>query len=407
MTSIHQRLLQRISSLSENEKTQLLLQLEEQALPANRRKHPRIPFFTEVTYAQGEKDTAADTREFSRNLSIEGMFIETSEPLQVGQTVYARFSVPGLDDYLHIPATVVRYNADGMGVRFQRPLPPHLKQFFEKAGLHSHRMHFRAYLKTVLKALMPPALLKRCKAQQERLRTRLTPLSRMRHWGPEHFCPICESRIRKFQPRYGSNSHRSGARCPVCYSLERHRLDWLFLKTNTQLMNANSKRLLHVAPEPMLERLFAKLDNLKSVTLDLEERNADIRGDLTALPCLSSSFDAIYCSHVLEHIPDDRMALTELYRVLKCDGWALLQVPVTATATIEDPTITDPVMRAKIFGQPDHLRRYGPDFAERLHVAGFDVRIYNAEDIVHSPDELFRIGIQPNRKIFYCRKHNE
>lgn len=172
-------------------------------------------------------------------------------------------------------------------------------------------------------------------------------------------------------------------------------------------MNANYIRLLHVAPEPMFERLFAKLDNVKSVTLDLEERNADIRGDLTVLPCLSSSFDAIYCSHVLEHIPDDRMAIAELYRVLKCDGWALLQVPITATATIEDPTVTDPIMRAKIFGQHDHLRRYGPDFTERRHGAGFNVTVYNPEDIVSSPEKLIRIGIQPDRKIFYCRKGSE
>ena len=61
-------------------------------------------------------------------------------------------------------------------------------------------------------------------------------------------------------------------------------------------------------------------------------------------------FDVIYCSHVLEHVDDDRKAINELYRILKHGGWAAIMVPITAPSTIEDPTMIDPTERECLFG---------------------------------------------------------
>lgn len=74
-------------------------------------------------------------------------------------------------------------------------------------------------------------------------------------------------------------------------------------------------------------------------------------------------FDVIICSHVLEHIKDDRKAIHELFRVLKQKGIAFLQVPISKKAkdTFEDFTITSPKEREKYFGQKDHVRIYGQD----------------------------------------------
>ena len=46
--------------------------------------------------------------------------------------------------------------------------------------------------------------------------------------------------------------------------------------------------------------------------------------DLTALDIPDQSRTLIWCSHVLEHIPDDRKALTEMFRVLEPGGLAVL-----------------------------------------------------------------------------------
>jgi ubiquinone/menaquinone biosynthesis C-methylase UbiE len=88
--------------------------------------------------------------------------------------------------------------------------------------------------------------------------------------------------------------------------------------------------------------------------------------DITDIQYPDNTFDVIYCSHVLEHVPDDRKAMREFARVLKPEGWAVFMVSLSEEHTIEDPSITSPAERERLFGQHDHVRRYGPDFKDRL-----------------------------------------
>jgi SAM-dependent methyltransferase len=119
------------------------------------------------------------------------------------------------------------------------------------------------------------------------------------------------------------------------------------------------------------------------------------------------SFDVIYCSHVLEHVQDDGKAMAELHRVLKDDGWAILLVPIMAEATFEDPTIVDPAERARIFGQEDHVRIYGPDYVDRLRGAGFSVRSFEVNDIC-TVENAINMGLtDASGSIFYCTKMRE
>ena len=87
------------------------------------------------------------------------------------------------------------------------------------------------------------------------------------------------------------------------------------------------------------------------------------------------AFDTIICSHVLEHVPADAKAMSELFRVLRPGGVAIIQVPYAddCAETDEDPSVTDPLERERRFGQFDHVRIYGRDFADRLRRAGFVV----------------------------------
>ena len=127
--------------------------------------------------------------------------------------------------------------------------------------------------------------------------------------------------------------------------------------------------------------------------------------DLTNLTFEDNSFDCIICYHVLEHIPDDKKAMRELYRVLKPTGWAILQVPLLKGIyeTREDLSITSPEMRRKLYGQEDHVRYYGLDYKDRLESSGFDVRIDNFSATL-APALINRFRLIANEDIYFCTK---
>jgi SAM-dependent methyltransferase len=121
-------------------------------------------------------------------------------------------------------------------------------------------------------------------------------------------------------------------------------------------------------------KLLRAVDGLHYVSADLSVA-ADVRLDVTALPFADRSFDAVVCNHVLEHVDDDRAAMNEFRRVLRPDGWAILQSPLDPSRpiTYEDPSVKEPADRERLFGQFDHVRLYGRDYYDRLDAAGFDV----------------------------------
>ena len=190
--------------------------------------------------------------------------------------------------------------------------------------------------------------------------------------GDNHECPICENKFRKMLP-YG-NKGAVNRLCPSCLSLERHRLIWLYLKQKTGFFTDNLK-VLHIAPEQSFFKRFKALENLDYTTGDLESPIVDIHFDIQNIPFEDNTYDVVMANHVLEHIPDEYKATSELYRILKPGGWAILQVPINPNfkETYEDKSITDPKEREKHFGQYDHLRYHGLDYASRLEKSGFKV----------------------------------
>jgi hypothetical protein len=109
---------------------------------------------------------------------------------------------------------------------------------------------------------------------------------------------------------------------------------------------------------------------------------------------------------VLEHVADDRGAMRELARVLSPSGWAVLQVPITTGITFEDFAITGTLEREEAFGQWDHVRRYGHDYADRLAEAGFTVNVIPVRDLA-SPAEIARMRLDSAEQIFFCRKRQK
>jgi SAM-dependent methyltransferase len=222
--------------------------------------------------------------------------------------------------------------------------------------------------------------------------------------GTGRVCPVCGKSSRRFRP-FGVVP-RNDAQCAHCSALERHRFLWLYLSRRTNLFDGTPKKMLHVAPELCFESRFKKRLGDNYLTADLFNARAMVKMDITNIEYPDQSFDVIYCSHVLEHVQDDRKAMREFYRVLKSKGWAILPVPVNDDETFEDPSIIAPLDRLKAFGQEDHVRRYGLDYVDRLREAGFKVEITEVNDVVQN-EEAIHMGLTPaSGKIYYCTKQS-
>lgn len=224
---------------------------------------------------------------------------------------------------------------------------------------------------------------------------------RLLYFGLRRYCVLCGSRLRRFLP-FGDPPRRE-ALCPICDSLERHRAAWMYFRRKTDLFDGKPKRLLHFAPELQMARRFRGTRRLGYVGADLNPRDNHLRLDIVDITFPDASFDVIYCSHVLEHVPDDRKAMSELYRVLKPGGWAVLQVPIKGDVTLEDPSITCPSERRRLFGQEDHVRQYGRDYRDRLREAGFAVQVDLFVETL-TPTRIRYYGLAPGDDIYLCRR---
>jgi SAM-dependent methyltransferase len=222
--------------------------------------------------------------------------------------------------------------------------------------------------------------------------------------GDKKYCPICENFLTIFLPM--GEKLRPNAKCPNCGSLERHRLIYLYFKEETNIFK-DSIRLLHFAPELCFVEMFSRQSNIEYFPVDIDQSSPFIRErvDIQNAQYPDNFFDAIYCSHVLEHVPDDKKAMRELYRILKISGWAILQVPINVNSnnTIEDPRINTPEKRSQFYEQKDHLRYYGLDYPQRLKEAGFKVKV---DKFLLKFDNRARkrYGLPKTEDIYFCTK---
>lgn len=156
-----------------------------------------------------------------------------------------------------------------------------------------------------------------------------------------------------------------GIICPICHSLPRQRNLIKFL--NYTDIFTKTCRVLHFAPEECLKDIFESYDNIEYITTDILG-DVTVRMDITDNLFKDNVFDYVICSHVLEHIENDRQAISEIARVLKPSGLALIQIPIDKNRqkTYEDSSIKSASARKKAFGQHDHVRIYGKDFINRL-----------------------------------------
>jgi SAM-dependent methyltransferase len=259
--------------------------------------------------------------------------------------------------------------------------------------------------KSILKKIFPHRFLKFLK----------TSFRKFKFYGIKYHCPVCHSSVKFWKPtgydlpvirekQIVGGGYRL-ALCPVCDASDRVRLLHLFLKHKTNTFREKI-RLVHVAPESPLENILKYQSNIDYLTTDKNPEGVMEQMDITKIEYPDQSFDAIICNHVLEHIPDDQKAMSELYRVLKPGGWAILQVPFSkiSDTTFEDPNVTSPEDRERVFGQSDHVRIYGKDYSNRLKYAGFKVEEYRWSSDKNLKNLNNWMGLNEDEVVFYCSK---
>ena len=245
-----------------------------------------------------------------------------------------------------------------------------------------------------------------------------------RYLGSQYQCPICGTGLRAFKPigksfwrdteKFGTIHPASALEtfnvaafyCPRCDASDRERLTALYLdRVFRSLDPGRSYRLIEFAPNDALPKWLKRHAFIAYSSADLTRKTVDERIDLTHMAAYAdASVDIILCSHVLEHVPEDRKAMGEIRRVLKPDGFAVLLVPLVVglDETNEDPSINTDALRWKYFGMGDHVRQYGKrDFVARLEDAGLQVEQLGID--YFSADAFGRAAIAENSVLYVVR----
>jgi SAM-dependent methyltransferase len=232
-------------------------------------------------------------------------------------------------------------------------------------------------------------------------------------------CSLCNSRLEKFSEG-GTILKRENARCPHCWSFERHRHLCLFLKSHCPELFSKHLVLFQWAPEPPLIAYFSgnPLISYRTLSIPLwswQQHRSMKNADVLKLDYDDSSVDAIICCHVLSHVFDDKSSIKEMIRILKPGGWAIFMAPLynNLQSTYEDSSIMNPEDRVLYFGCPDHVRKYGTDFPDILRFLGLSVSVHRLTDLAGDMRALYGLDgydddIERNAArgadIFFCTK---
>lgn len=199
--------------------------------------------------------------------------------------------------------------------------------------------------------------------------------------------------------------------CPHCGATDRDRLYALYCTRYFPTLTPNGAvKIVDFAPSPSLSAFLRKLAGrlpypVSYVTADLFRPDVDDKVDIMDMKLYADgSVDFFICSHVLEHVDDDRKAMRELYRILKPGGQGILVVPIILTIDEidEDPSVTDEAERWRRFGQFDHVRLYSkPGFLARVEEAGFTTIQLGVEDF---GKETFREHAISDQSVLYIVK---
>lgn len=243
--------------------------------------------------------------------------------------------------------------------------------------------------------------------------------------GDKYVCPVCKTSVAYFNrlPDYYFKKfdefqfiHSIFAMetlsilnysCPACGVSDRDRLCALYLTNKFDAIDNSKKyKFIDFAPSSSLSKFIKNYSFLEYRSADLLMANVDDRVDIMDMNVYENdSIDFFLCSHILEHVENDRKAIQELYRILKSNSVGIIMAPILLTLkeVYENPHITEEDAKWKHFGQNDHVRIYSKvGFVSRLEEAGF--KVYQLGIDYFGADVFERHGIHPRSVLYVVKK---
>lgn len=241
--------------------------------------------------------------------------------------------------------------------------------------------------------------------------------------GGNKLCYLCKKKVRSFYPFHNGSDSVSdfilsmnvvgsdvdNFSCPHCECHDRERHLCMYFDTLSIWDKIASSTVLHFAPEKKIKNKITECKPKEYVKGDLFPSQQDIiKIDVTCIQFIDNYFDLIICNHVLEHVPDDEKALSELYRVLKPGGICILQTPYSPILrhSFYDENIVDDATKVITYGQEDHVRLYGLDFFTRIEKAGFTLDIKQHQEILNKYDVKV-YGVNPKESLIMAVKREK
>lgn len=243
--------------------------------------------------------------------------------------------------------------------------------------------------------------------------------------GNRYECPLCKTGLSHFLPLpfyyfkelqenqfihsifQAESANLENYLCPACNAADRDRLYCLYIEKFLQTVNEDAEfNLLEIAPSSQLRAFLQKKPQFKYRSADLFMSDVDDKIDITDMQSYADGqFDIFICSHVLEHVEDDKKAMRELYRILSQRGWGIVMAPINLSfkEDYENNSITGESERWKHFGQNDHVRLYSKSgFVSKLKTAGFRVEQLGVDYFGLADFEKF--GIHPRTVLYIVKK---
>lgn len=226
----------------------------------------------------------------------------------------------------------------------------------------------------------------------------LVATNNLKLYGKKH-CIVCENNPNEFLA-YGlkeeifkrhhiiGGGYRENCICPCCKVNDRER--WIYYVLQKKLsVNEWSGRVLHFAPEKKITDYIRQNQSIDYYTCDIVSGRAMHVVDITDIPFKENTFDYIISNHVIEHIENEKKAVSEIKRVLKSNGKWIFSFPIcTDMKTYENDDVVLPEDRLKEYGQEDHVRLYGHDYKERFENYGLKIKIFSPEREMSNQDIL-------------------
>lgn len=197
---------------------------------------------------------------------------------------------------------------------------------------------------------------------------------------------------------------RNNCICPICNSRDRERWCMDVIKSHTNILSS-SCRVLHFAPEKGIEKRIKANSRADYYCGDISEKKTYNKVNVMNMcQFQNQTFDYIIINHVLEHVIDLEIAVSELKRVLKEDGKIIMSFPIcTNKKTIEQKEEMTVEEKIKQFGQSDHVRLFGCDYKEVIESYGLIVKVLSPKD-KYNEEQIEQYGFIKDDIILMCEK---